>query len=325
MNDDVALAVGLQNALWALGGVPAEHRSDSLSAAFKNLGTDAERDLTVRYAALCEHYGMVPTRNNRGIAHENGSVESSHGHLKRAVEDALLLRGSRDFADVLAYRAFIETIVGRHNARRDAAIASERSALRALPARRTDDFEEHAVRVTRSGGFVFRKCFYTVPSRLIGQRLRLRLFEDRLELFGGTTLLETLPRVPAGAAHAWQVNYRHVIHSLRVKPMALAGLVYREALFPREAYRRAFHALRDARGERVACTITVELLSIAHERGVEAELAAALACLIEAGELPDVDELRRRFVPPEPAAPKVTVEMPSMASFDALLGAEVAA
>ena len=93
----VALAEGLQNALWALGGAPREHRTDSLSAAFRNLDSEAAKDLTARYEALCAHYRMLPTRNNTGIAHENGSIESSHGHFKKAVEDAVLLRGSRDF------------------------------------------------------------------------------------------------------------------------------------------------------------------------------------------------------------------------------------
>jgi hypothetical protein len=91
----VALAEGLQNALDLLGGAPREHRSDSLSAAFRNLDADATADLTGRYEALCAHYGMTPTRNNRGIAHENGAIESAHAHLKRAVRDALLLRGNR--------------------------------------------------------------------------------------------------------------------------------------------------------------------------------------------------------------------------------------
>jgi transposase InsO family protein len=90
----VALAEGLQNALWSLGGVPEQHRSDSLSAAFRNLGADAKEDLTTRYEAFCAHYGMTPTRNNPGVSHENGSIESAHGHLKRALADALLLRAS---------------------------------------------------------------------------------------------------------------------------------------------------------------------------------------------------------------------------------------
>jgi hypothetical protein len=65
----VALAEGVQNALWALGGVPEEHRTDSLSAAFKNLARSAQADLTDRVDALCRHYGMTPTRNTRGIRH----------------------------------------------------------------------------------------------------------------------------------------------------------------------------------------------------------------------------------------------------------------
>ena len=96
----VALAEGLQNALWTLGGVPVTHRTDSLSAAYKNLNKAAKDDLTDRFDALCQHYGMTPTRNNKGIAHENGAIESPNGHLKRAIEDALLMRGSRDFEDL---------------------------------------------------------------------------------------------------------------------------------------------------------------------------------------------------------------------------------
>lgn len=111
----VALAEGLQNALWSLGGVPREHRTDSLSAAFRNLDEAAQEDLTRRYEALCAHYGTTPTRNNTGLAHENGSVEGLHGHLKRAIADALLLRASTDFPNLTAYRTFVDEFVGRRN------------------------------------------------------------------------------------------------------------------------------------------------------------------------------------------------------------------
>lgn len=133
----VALAEGLQNALWAVGGAPREHRSDSLSAAFRNLDEDARSDLTTRYNALCEHYGMAPTRNNRGVAHENGGIESSHGHLKAAIKDALLMRGSSDFDDLPAYRHFIDEIVSRKNRRNGTRIDTERASLQHLPGRRT--------------------------------------------------------------------------------------------------------------------------------------------------------------------------------------------
>ncbi len=138
----VALAEGLQNALWALGGVPREHRSDSLSAAFRNLAANAREDLTQGYAALMGHYGMAPTRNNTGIAHESGSIESAHGHLKRALEDALFLRGTRDFASLDACRAFVDEIVGCRDANLAKRIALEREALALLPKGRTTEFEE---------------------------------------------------------------------------------------------------------------------------------------------------------------------------------------
>jgi hypothetical protein len=241
----VALAEGLQNALWSLGGVPREHRSDSLSAAFRNLDSQTGQDLTRRYDELCRHYGMEPTRNNAGIAHENGAIEGPHGHLKRAIEDALLIRGSRDFDDLAGYRRFIDEIVSRRNARNAKRIDAERAELKALPERRSADYEEVTVPVTSSGGFTLRKVFYTVPSRLIGHRLRVRLHDDRLEVFIGGTHLLTLPRGRASPSGKYDqvVNYRHVIHSLRKKPMALLGLVYRDRLFPRQAYRRTFDVL----------------------------------------------------------------------------------
>src|SRR6202048_4952481 len=181
----VALAEGLQNALWSLGGVPEQHRSDSLSAAFRNLGGAATEDLTTRYEAVCGHYGMTPTRNNAGVSHENGSIESAHGHLKRALADALLLRASRDFDDLPAWRGFVDEIVGRGNARNAKRIDQERMALKKLPIRKTADYEEVNVDVTTSSAFTLRKVFYSVPSRLIGHRLRVRLYDDRLGCFPG--------------------------------------------------------------------------------------------------------------------------------------------
>jgi hypothetical protein len=274
----VALAEGLQNALWALGGAPREHRSDSLSAAFRNLNAAAREDLTVRYDALCLHYRMEPTRNNRGVAHENGSIESPHGHLKSAVRDGLLLRGSGDFADLGAYRCFIDEIMSRKNARNAKRIEAERGVLQALPEVRTCDYEETFAFVTSSGGFALKRVFYTVPSRLVGHRLRVKLYDDRLDLLMGSTLLMTLERGRPGpnGKRGHVVDYRHVIHALRRKPMALLNLVYRDQLFPREAYRHTFERLREQLCERAACKLTVELLSLAHDRACEGELAGVL-------------------------------------------------
>jgi hypothetical protein len=322
----VALAEGLQNALWALGGAPLEHRSDSLSAAFRNLDRDAAEDQTRRYEALCAHYGMAPTRNNRGVAHENGSIEGPHGHLKRALQQALLLRGSGDFADLDDYRRFVDEVVGRANAGRRKLLEIERPRLQPLPPRRTDDFEEELVTVTRSSGFFLRHVFYTVPSRLIGHRLRVRLYDDRLECFLGGSLVATLPRGrrPTGALRnhdGYVIDYRHVIHSLRCKPMALLNLAYRDQLFPREAFRAAWEALLEAGPPRLACRTMVGLLALAHDRACEAELADALRAILDAGDLPDLAALQRRFMPRDVAVPEVTVSMPAAVAYDALFEA----
>jgi hypothetical protein len=318
----VALAEGLQNALWALGGSPHEHRSDSLSAAFRNLDKDAREDLTRRYDALCLHYGMQPTRNNRGVAHENGSIESSHGHFKKAVKDALLMRGANDFDDLAAYRGFIDEIASRRNARSAKRIEAERASLQRLPGQRTCDYEETIVTVTSSGGFTLKKVFYTVPSRLIGHRLRIRLYDDRLDLFIGGTSLMTLVRGRADATgkHAHVVDYRHVIHALRRKPMALLGLVYRDQLFPRDAYRQTFDRLLERIPEKSACRLMVNLLALAHERGCEAELASILAVDLAAGQLPDLAALREHFAPDPAALPEVVVRLTPLIAYEVLLG-----
>jgi hypothetical protein len=266
---------------------------------------------------------MTPTRNNRGIAHENGAIEGAHGHLKRAIADALLLRGTADFDDLATYRGFIDEIVSRHNARHAKRIDTERAVLQSLPHRRTSDYEEVIVRVTSSGGFTLRKVFYTVPSRLIGHRLRVRLYDDRLDVFVGGTHLLTLPRGrpnPNGK-HDQVVDYRHVIHSLRRKPMALLNLVYRDRLFPREAYRRAFDSLRERLPDKKACRIMVDLLALAHERGCEAELAEQLAADLDAGRLPDLNRLRAHFAPDPAHVPNVVVHLAPLATYECLIGA----
>jgi transposase InsO family protein len=314
----VALAEGLQNALWALGGAPREHRSDSLSAAFRNLDRNAREDLTRRYDALCAHYGMAPSRNNPGLAHENGAIESAHGHLKAAIGDALLLRGSRDFVDLAAWRHFVDEVVGRRNARVAPRIEIERATLQDLPPARTADHEEAIVAVTSSSGFVLRKVFYSVPSRLIGHRLRVRLFDDRLEVLLGGSHQFTLPRGRAhpDGRHGHVVDYRHVIHSLRRKPMALLGLVYRDRLFPRPAYARAFEAMLAGMPARLACRTAVEILALAHDRACEAELASVLDALLDAGGMPDMAKLRVRFAPDAAAMPYVTVSHPPLGAYE---------
>ena len=322
-----ALAEGLQDALWHLGGAPREHRTDSLSAAFRNLDRNAAEDTTERYQALCGHYGMEATRNNRGMAHENGSIEGPHGHLKRRIADALALRGTSDFDDLDAYRRFVAEVVGRANAHRSRAIEAERATLQDLPVSRTVDYEPVSVNVGQSSGFTLRRVFYTVPSRLIGHRLGGRIYDDRIDLFLSGIHILTLPRGRTGENRSGVhiVNYRHVIHALKKKPMALLNLVYRDELFPREPYRRCFEAALEQLGERRACRLAVALLALAHEENCEAELATQIDRVLKAGQLPDPAELTVRVAPQRGEMPGVDVTRPPLVGYGALLGAGGAA
>ena len=226
-----ALTEGMQEALWQLGGVPATNRTDRLSAAYRNLAP--HDDAASGYQAFCDHYGIEATRNNLGVSHENGSVEAAHGHLKRSLREALALRGSRDFADVGAYQTFID----EHVARR-AEVALELAAMKPLPKFRTTDFSLATVTVTRTSTIAVRDVLYTVPSRLIGSRLKIHIYDRRLVCFLGTTEVLTLPRrrrSADGPAHV--VDYRHIIGSLIKKPQVF----HRSVL--RDAFRRAWEKL----------------------------------------------------------------------------------
>ncbi len=271
-----AFAQGLQGALQSLGGAPVENRTDSLSAAFKNLRKDQQKDMTRRYRELCAHYGMEGTRNTKGVAHENGAIEGAHGHLKKEIADALLLRGSRDFVDIEEYRDFVAEVTSNINARRVERIEAERRTLRPLPSDSAPWYERHSVVVTSSSGFLLKKVFYTVPSRLIGHRLSARLYDSNIELYFGGRHQLTLPRKRKnGNKTVYCVNYHHVIHSLKKKPGALMKLVYRDELFPREEYKKCFELALSLVGSREACRIAVKLLAMAHEQSCEDQLALA--------------------------------------------------
>jgi hypothetical protein len=316
-----SLAAGLQDALWMAGGVPQEHRTDSLSAAFNNL---AEREeLTKRYQDLCQHYGMRPTRNNTGVSHENGAIEARQGSLKRALEQSLLLRGSREFEDLPAYEQFVAETVRRLNARCARAWEAERACLRPLPVRRTADFEEVDARVSKFGVFSAKGVLYSVPSRLAGQRLKVRLHSTHLQAWLGGVKVFECERLHASTAerHPKRIDWRHMLPSLRAKPGAFARWVLRDAMFPRSEYAQAWEYLSQKLPERAACRLMVELLDLADRAGVVAELALELGRLLARAELPDIDALRERFAPRPSVMPQVVVVLPTVAEYDELLEA----
>src|SRR5450755_2464164 len=315
-----ALSAGLQRALRRLGGAPEEHRTDSLSAAFKNLCDLERREWTSRYAALCAHYGMRPSRNNPGESHENGSIEARNGSLKSALRQALLLRGFCDFDNRAAYESFVETVVQRMNARVEQRLAVERALLRPLPSRRTAEFDELPSRVSKYGIFTVRGAQYSAPSRLIGHRLTVREYVEHVECWLGGQRVFECPRAIRrnGQRHARQIDYRHLVEGLKRKPGAFARWVLRDEVFPRAIYRQTWESLSTQLPERAACKIIVGLLALAAD-GHEAAVANELEVLHARNELPNLDTLSAQLAPRPSVIPPVAVLLPELTSYDALI------
>lgn len=318
-----ALAESLAEALEHLGGVPLEHRTDSLSAAFKNLDVQAQQDVTQRYQALCAHYGMQPSRNNPGRGHENGSVESAHGHLKRRIRQRLRLRGSTDFDSVTEYRAFIKEVAASINRRNASRIAAERAALAPLPRRRGADYTEALVRVTSSSTFTYSRVLYSVPARLIGERLRVHAYDDRLVLHHGGQQLLTLPRVHTvpGGGRRRRIDYRHVISWLVRKPRALAGLAFRDDLLPDANWRSIYHQLGAVLSTEDACKRVVGALRLAADHDCAPALGEYWSEALAGGHCPTLVELQARFSSQRPSPPMPALQSPqhALADYDALL------
>ena len=235
-----ALAQGLQSSLWTLGTAPAKHRTDRLSAAV-NKDCNPEK-FTSRYQALLRHYGILPERTNPASGNENGDVEQSHHRFKRAVEQALLLRGSRDFEDISAYESFLNGILKQRNLGRKERLKEELAVLRRLPNRKLDDFSTLETTVSSSSTVHVQKNVYSVHSRLIGEEVRVRIHAGHLEVWYAQKMIERMPRLPGRGNH--RIDYRHIIDWLVRKPGAFASYRYRADMFPASHFRMAYDALK---------------------------------------------------------------------------------
>jgi hypothetical protein len=263
----VALAEALQNALEACGGVPAEHRTDSLSACFRNRDGSYAGDYTSRYRELCAHLGVIATRNNRGVAHENGAIEGPHRHWKHRLEQQLIQRGSRDFATETEYRQLVARVSATLNSRTEVKgrLEIEQLHLQPLPIERFADYDPLVVRVRSTSTIEVRQVTYSVPSRLIGQQLNVHLRHDRLDLFLRSQFVETLPRLHGqkGQKALRRIDFRHVIESLRRKPRALLRAQLQDDLIPGESWRQLWRQLLAALPPDEAAKVMVDALHVA--------------------------------------------------------------
>lgn len=312
-----ALSCGLQRALQQAGGSPIEHRTDSLSAARNN----KQNVWTEAYAELCEHYKMLPTRNNLGVSHENGVVECANGSLKRRLSQQLKLRGHHDFDSIEAYQAFIDQVVGRLNRRSHSRFLTEQSALQPLPDFQTADYQTLNLKVTRSSTIEVRHVIYTVPSRLVGERIQVRLYHDKLAIQVGQQQALILPRVypKPGKSRARSVDYKHVIRALAAKPQAFRYSQLRDDLLPDENFRQLWLKADQHLEAREACKWIVTVLRLAYEYDDEQALGQDLLTSAKVGQFATITEIQARYL--SSYRPTLTDAAPQhdLMSYDALL------
>ena len=313
-----ALMEGVQGALEELSAVPPEHRTDNLSAATHELVRSRGRGFNARYRDFLAHYGMEPTVNNPGKGHENGDVEKSHDLFKKAVHQRLLLRGGRDFATEAEYREFLRALRQERNQPRQGKLEEELAKMQPLPAHRTQAFREISVVVRRTSIVRISGVTYSVPSRLIGHRLVARLHSRRIELLYRGAVIEHLERM-RGRQHP-RIDYRHMISSLVRKPGAFRRFVYREAFFPTLIFRRAYDALL----EHNAGSADVEYLRILKLAAttMESTVEAAIASLLEEGNVPEFVLVERRAVPQATSCPELELAALDLGVYDGLLELE---
>lgn len=309
-----SLSEGLQNALWELGGVPDRHRSDRMSAAVNNL--TPQREFTARYQGLMNHYGLTMEKTGARKAHENGDVESLHRHFKRSVKQALLLRGSQDFADRAEYISFLKDVVAHKNAGRVDRLAEEQSLLGPLSATRQSSTRQLDVKVNSGSLIRVLGNVYSVKSRLIGETVKVRVYAEHLEIWFAQKEVDRVPRLHGRAKHC--INYRHIIDWLVRKPGAFENYRYRDALFPTSRFRMAYDLLCGS-GLQYGAKEYLRILELAAKDG-ETLVDDALRVLLD--QPPLTSERVHQFMKDACHVPSVTdvhVAETDLSIFDALL------
>jgi hypothetical protein len=309
-----SLTAGYMKAVTELGAVAIDHRTDNLTAAVTD-SRDPE-GFNERWTAFLDHYKAEPSKNNPGRSNENGSIESRNGVLKNALDQALKLRRSREFKDIVHYRTFLEQFVRRCNARRNARLMEELELLRPLPSRHWNDPIECTASVTPFSAVTIGGSIYSVPSRLIGKILKAMVYPDTIKLFFGPVLVQEMPRLSKGER---KIDYRHVISWLVRKPGAFAAWVFRDEFFPSTVFRTAYDRLLEHHSSQRPAD--KEYLKILHRAALDGEIKVenALSHILHSGLVPN-DELVKVRTTSKPASPPpIVVLAPDLGIYDALL------
>jgi transposase len=311
-----SLSAGLQNALWKLGGVPKYHRTDNLTSAVNKVGNPDV--FTDNYRGLAGHYRFESQKIQPGCPNENGDIEQRHHRLKKAVDQALMLRGSRDFASRDEYEQFLQKLFDQLNSGRSKRLKEELAVLRQLPRKRHDDYTQIECKVTRFSTIRVLKNSYSLYSRLIGERVKARIHADHIEVWYAQRSIEVLPRLRGENGH--YINYRHIIDWLVRKPGAFKNYRYKDDLFPTSQFRIAYDLLCSQHGSKQGNKLYLKILKLAAKKS-ETLVNESLRFLVRRGDVIDykiVEAIVESGLQP-PAVTDVHVEQVDLSIYDELL------
>lgn len=312
----MALKRGVQTALFQLGRIPQYHQTDNSTAATHDLQT-GKRGFNEEYIEFIDHFGMTPRTIAVGKSNQNGDAEAANGAIKRRIKQHLILRGSSDFESITEYEGWLQDIARKANQLRTKKIAEELRVMRELTVGRVREFKAIEVVVSRESTIRIMRNTYSVASRLIGEKVKIHVFDDRLDVFYGGKCQFSLERLLG--RHKHRINYRHIIWSMVQKPGAFPRFRYRQEMFPGTLFRRAYDMLNEDLGE--GYEADVDYLRILHLAASvsETDTEVALDLLLTAGQVPRADLVKDLVRPREPEVPQMAPLQPDLAQYDDLL------
>jgi hypothetical protein len=301
-----SLSDGLQRALFNLGKAPKEIQTDRLSSAVKN--SSSKKEFTDRYAALLRYYKIKGRKTQPYSPHENGDIEQSHYRLKKAIEQALILRGNKNFDSIEEYQEFLKSLIKQRNLSRQKKVQEEMNYMLDLPTESFKDFKKINITVGKSSTIRVSQNTYSVPSRLIGEKIDIHIHSDKLELFYGQQKIDSIPRIIGKNKH--KINYHHIIHSLVKKPGAFESYRYKTDLFPNSFFRMAYDSLGEKK--------YLLLLLFAHEEG-EDKVTEILKFLIQKEKTIELISIKKLASQKIEIIPEDTIKMIDLKEYDNLL------
>ena len=311
----LALRQGIQEAFYRLGCTPCWHQTDNSTSATHNIRSGG-RAFSKDYEELMQHLGMKPRVIAIGKKEQNGTVEAKNGAFKRLLKQQLLRRGSADFESEKAFETFLQTCLQKANAKRKDRLKEELQVMTPLTAKRMLEFSEQTLRVSRNATINVKGNIYSMPPRFKGHQVKARVFENHLEIFYGNEKIQEMPRLIGSSQHC--IDYRHVIWSLIRKPGAFERFVYRDDLYPSEAFREAYHSLKEVQPGTAGDLSYLRILHLAAST-MESEVECALKLILAEKKVPYPDLVKSLVVTEDSSHPKLDEPIVNLNEYNDLL------